>query len=100
MECLTFVGYIAITRAMGDHNMKRPGYIHNTPHISVRTLTEANDYLILACDGVWDVVTDQEALELVRKEDHPSCLTKAKVLLIEAKKKGSTDNLTVMVIKL
>jgi protein phosphatase PTC1 len=45
-------GYIAITRAMGDHNMKRPGYIHNTPHISIRTLTEANDYLILACDGV------------------------------------------------
>lgn len=80
--------------------MKRPGYIHNTPHISVRTLTEANDYLILACDGVWDVVTDEEAVEIVRKEDHPNCLTKAKVLLLEAKKKGSTDNLTVMVIKL
>lgn len=45
-------------------------------------------------------MSDQEAIDLIRKDEHPASLTKAKVLLLDAKKKGSTDNLTVMVIKL
>lgn len=37
------------------------------PHISMVTLNEHHDapILILACDGVWDVLSDQEAADLI-----------------------------------
>jgi len=93
-------GMLGITRAMGDHNMKRVGYIRNDIHFSMVTLEPSDDFLILACDGVWDVIEDQGAVDLIRNQELVDCTTKAKHLLVSAKKGGSTDNLTVIVIRL
>jgi serine/threonine protein phosphatase PrpC len=37
------------------------------PHLAEASLAALGDcpFVILACDGVWDVLTDQEAVELV-----------------------------------
>ena len=32
------------------------------PHTSETTLGNSDTHLLLACDGVWDVVSDQEAV--------------------------------------
>ena len=63
------LGILAVTRSFGDHGMKE--YVTAVPHISVHpleghasTYTEV-PFLILACDGLWDVLTDQEAVDLV-----------------------------------
>jgi len=93
-------GMIAVTRAIGDHNMKRVGYVRNDIHFSMIELTPTDDYLILACDGVWDVIEDQAAVDIVRNSIQEDFNIKSKQLLNSAKKAGSTDNLTVIVIRL
>lgn len=57
--------------------------------------------LILACDGVWDVFSDQEAAELIlkryRREGGP--FEGAANLLVKAAiDKGSADNITAIVV--
>jgi serine/threonine protein phosphatase PrpC len=56
--------------------------------------------LILACDGLWDVLTDQDAADLLMgrylREGHFS--DAAEYLIKEAVRRGSTDNITVIVV--
>ncbi|KAJ2878243.1 phosphatase 2C, partial [Coemansia aciculifera] len=62
-------------------------------------LNETDDVLILACDGLWDVCSDQEAVDLVRSID--SNPTHASEMLLEhALSNESMDNITTMVLRL
>jgi len=82
------------------------------PHTSEVLLEPKDDLLIIACDGVWDVLSDQEAVDLVRKRiqtdavagDGPSSndilMVAAKALVKEALDRHSLDNVTAMVISL
>ena len=54
--------------------------------------------MILACDGVWDVFSDIEAMDLIRSVSDPK--NAAKVLVQAAVSKQSTDNVTAIVIYL
>ncbi|KAK3811151.1 MAG: phosphatase 2C-like domain-containing protein [Benniella sp.] len=89
-------GVLAVTRALGDSSMKE--FIIGAPYTTRTEIGNDNPYLILACDGLWDVCTDQEAVELIKDV---VCPTKAsKVLLDHALQKFSTDNISVMVVRL
>lgn len=88
---------IAITRALGDLTMK--DWIISDPHVEGKEIEEDDELLILACDGVWEVLSDQEALDLIKDEDI-SCTEMSKKLVQESLKRGSTDNLSVMVVRL
>jgi len=94
-------GLVAVSRAMGDHNMKgeNKSYISNDPYFSLVKLEEEADFLILACDGVWDVVEDQAAIDLIR-DGAASCKERAKKLLLHAIKTGTEDNVSVIVVQL
>jgi hypothetical protein len=61
-------GVLAITRALGDHAMK-PSVVA-TPYTSETVLRSTDSAVIIACDGLWDVMTDEEASELVTKSMH------------------------------
>jgi serine/threonine protein phosphatase PrpC len=63
---------------VGDLYLKAPQYsfypfAHGCPYlcpagepqVSCRELAPGDRYLILACDGVWDVFSDQEAADLL-----------------------------------
>lgn len=50
-------GVLAVTRAFGDHSLKRAGLIA-TPHIVKYTLKPFDKYLIIASDGIWDELSD------------------------------------------
>lgn len=59
--------------------------------------------LILACDGVWDVMSDQEATDLLMKrfeEKGGPDEDAAKYIVRTAIKKGSADNITAIVVYL
>lgn len=96
------LGVLAVTRSLGDHCMKN--YVIARPHTREITIDLPNDkeqeqapsFLILACDGLWDVFDDQIAVNFVlnykgAKEDL------SKHLIDEALRRGSTDNVTVVV---
>jgi len=86
-------GMIAITRSLGDHCMK--SYIISDPYIQHVELTEEDKYAVLACDGVWDVLKEEDIIELVKDETDPNNM--ARKIMIQSIKSGSTDNITVLV---
>jgi serine/threonine protein phosphatase PrpC len=98
------LGILAVSRSFGDHGMK--DFVTAEPYTTeTNLLTCAPDgstncpILILACDGVWDVLSDQEAVDLVLhhyKEQGPNAAA-AKLLVDTAIEKGSADNITAIV---
>jgi protein phosphatase PTC1 len=88
-------GSLAITRAIGDLALKHLVVSH--PYTTETTITKDDSLLILACDGVWDVLSDQDAVDLIK--DIPSAQEASELLLKKSLEKGTTDNLSVMVVK-
>jgi protein phosphatase PTC1 len=87
-------GLLAVTRSLGNVQMKQ--YIISTPHTAETRLTEEDKFFIIACDGVWDVMTDQEAVDMLKNETDPTKMSE--MLLLASLTRGSTDNITVMVV--
>mmetsp|Transcript_7237 Transcript_7237/g.20114 ORF Transcript_7237/g.20114 Transcript_7237/m.20114 type:complete len:300 (+) Transcript_7237:149-1048(+) len=91
------LGILAVARSMGDHGLKE--YVIAKPYVSETTLTKAEgQFIIVACDGLWDVMDDQLAVDMVREiaaTDSKDAV--ADVLVQEAVKRGSTDNITAIV---
>lgn len=50
-------GALAITRAFGDHALKKDGVIA-TPSIKKHLLRPSDRFLVIASDGIWDVIED------------------------------------------
>ncbi|KAJ2721092.1 phosphatase 2C [Coemansia sp. Benny D115] len=89
-------GVLAVTRALGDSSLKR--FVIGNPFTTETILTDDDDLLILACDGLWDVCSDQEAVDLIRGESDPT--QASQVLLDYALANESMDNITTMVLRL
>lgn len=60
---------LAISRAFGDYCMKDYGLI-SVPDVTHRKLTARDQFIILATDGVWDVVSNEEAVKIVCAAPH------------------------------
>ena len=88
-------GVLSVTRAFGDRELKR--YVCAHPY-TTETIVDINkdEFLILACDGLWDVMSDQEAVDLVRPVGDPK--SAADKLIRQALRLGSTDNITCIVV--
>ncbi|KAH3744352.1 protein phosphatase 2C [Pelomyxa schiedti] len=91
-------GIIAVSRSFGDffvHPLLDP-----EPYFTTTQFSEEDRFLLLACDGVWDVLTDEKAgtivnLALDAYDDDPEAA--AYVLRDAAYLNGSTDNISVAV---
>ncbi|KAI8811858.1 phosphatase 2C-like domain-containing protein [Cladochytrium replicatum] len=66
------MGNLALSRAIGDFQFKRNDslpaerqMVTADPDVEEHTFTDADEFLILACDGIWDVLTSQEAVDFV-----------------------------------
>ena len=90
-------GVLAVTRAFGDHALIKCGLIA-TPHIVRHVIKPFEKYLIIASDGIWDELSDQDAVSLCNDD----CTTKQIALTIvkTALTRGSKDNISVLVIRL
>ena len=67
-------GILSLSRALGDFEYKqkkapkdaRPSWylnnhiISSVPDITVTEITDDTDFVILACDGIWDCITSQK----------------------------------------
>jgi len=88
-------GVLAVTRSLGDSSMKE--FVVGSPYTTETPLGSNDEFLILACDGLWDVATDQKAVDLVR--DVQDCDEAAKLLMEFALNEGTRDNVTVVVVR-
>lgn len=97
-------GQLSVSRALGDWHMKGPkGFscpLSAEPELQETWLTEEDEFLIMACDGLWDVMSSQCAVTMARKElmlhnDPQRC---SREVVREALKRNTCDNLTVIVV--
>lgn len=96
----------------GDQYL-RP-YVISKPEVTVTQRSSKDEFLILASDGLWDVMSSEVACQVVRKcfqgqirrvcdgvGNHQNRATEAADLLAEiALAKGSRDNTSVIVVEL
>ncbi|VDL72787.1 unnamed protein product [Nippostrongylus brasiliensis] len=67
-------GNLALSRALGDFVFKRNDAIPPEqqivtayPDVISENITDDHEFLVLACDGIWDVLSNQEVVDFVRE---------------------------------
>lgn len=67
-------GNLNLSRAIGDLRYKTNMDLHPKaqiitaePDIEQTTLEHGDEFLVLACDGIWDVMTNQQVVDFVRQ---------------------------------
>ena len=101
-------GGLAMYRSLGnfDHAALKPDQGHRgglsaTPDIFEIQLTDEDHHLVVACDGVWDIMSNNLVAELVdvceTEEDDED---PAQALVLLAKKRYTRDNVSAIVVKL
>ncbi|KAD5317927.1 hypothetical protein R6Q59_033234 [Mikania micrantha] len=55
---------LAMSRAFGDYCIKNFGLI-SVPEVIQRNITNRDQFMVLASDGVWDVISNEEAVNIV-----------------------------------
>eukprot|EP00002_Diphylleia_rotans_P003850 TRINITY_DN12732_c0_g1_i1.p1 TRINITY_DN12732_c0_g1~~TRINITY_DN12732_c0_g1_i1.p1 ORF type:complete len:825 (+),score=126.80 TRINITY_DN12732_c0_g1_i1:71-2545(+) len=89
-------GLLAVSRGFGDCNLEP--YVTSEPYIKEVKRDVSDEWLVLASDGLWDVLTDQKVADLIRREK--SAWMAASKLKDMALLYGSPDNISVIVIRL
>ncbi|XP_047094574.1 probable protein phosphatase 2C 52 [Lolium rigidum] len=88
-------GVLAMSRAFGNRLLKQ--FVVAEPEIQEQEIDDEADFLILASDGLWDVVPNEDAVSLVKMEEDPEAA--ARKLTETAFGRGSGDNITCVVVK-
>lgn len=96
-------GGLAVSRGLGDAHLKNNKLVIADPEIKKFKLTPEDEFIVLASDGLWDVFTNQQACDFVRKHynagpsrAHPQEV--ADLLVERAVKMGSLDNVTAVLV--
>ena len=91
------MGRLGVSRAFGDKSLK-PLVIAD-PDVQTLTLEDGDDFVVLACDGLWDVAGIDTVAELVHTHSKDKGLEGvAQALTTYAVRNGSHDNVTCMVV--
>ncbi|KAK4401239.1 protein phosphatase 2C 16 [Sesamum angolense] len=110
-------GVLAMSRSIGDRYLKP--WIIPDPEVMIVPRTREDDCLILASDGLWDVLTNEEVCDIARKRIllwhkknaatlplqrgegiDPAAQAAAEYISNRALQKGSKDNISVVVLDL
>ncbi len=89
-------GMLAMSRALGDPALKP--YVSPEPRIVEGLLGSENDFAVVACDGVWDVLKPHDVIEVARDAGDPQAA--AERIVAKALAVGTSDNVTVIVLDL
>nr|XP_043640138.1 probable protein phosphatase 2C 52 [Erigeron canadensis] len=78
---------LAMARAFGDFCLKEYGVI-SIPEFSHRVLTDRDKFIVLASDGVWDVLSNEEVIDIVSSASTRS--SAARILVDSAAREWKT----------
>ncbi|CAN1800779.1 Probable protein phosphatase 2C 77 [Linum perenne] len=111
VHCGRVQGSLAVSRAIGDIHLKE--WVISEPEISKIELSPDCQFLIMASDGLWDKVNEQEAVDEVSRHynyynhfnnggsiNNIGVMESCKKLLQLAFSRGNLDDATVMVVSL
>ncbi|KAJ8531208.1 hypothetical protein K7X08_026642 [Anisodus acutangulus] len=87
-------GVLAVSRAFGDKMLKP--YVVADPEIQEEEI-DGVDFLIIASDGLWNVLSNKEAVKIV--QDIKDAEAASRKLIEEAYSRGSSDNITCVVVR-
>lgn len=65
------VAGLAVSRAFGDLPIKQTTGIDCMPDVVTRELSDSDELLIVACDGLWDYMSPETAAEIARSHRLP-----------------------------
>nr|XP_043634500.1 putative protein phosphatase 2C 53 [Erigeron canadensis] len=96
-------GSLAVSRGIGDKHLKK--WVIAEPETRILDISRPEcEFLILASDGIWDTVSNQEAVDVVRPfcigTNKPDLTSACKKLVDLSATRGSYDDMSVMVIRL
>eukprot|EP00696_Hemimastix_kukwesjijk_P019619 gnl/Hemi2/8947_TR3103_c0_g1_i1.p1 gnl/Hemi2/8947_TR3103_c0_g1~~gnl/Hemi2/8947_TR3103_c0_g1_i1.p1 ORF type:complete len:372 (+),score=111.10 gnl/Hemi2/8947_TR3103_c0_g1_i1:329-1444(+) len=106
-------GSLSISRCFGDINLRMPWnkatfpeatdhFVISTPHTMECELGPQDSFILLTCDGMWErnLLVEQEACDIVmhRRKEGYSAEEISTMLVEEAERRGSTDNITCILI--
>ncbi|KAJ8559468.1 hypothetical protein K7X08_003526 [Anisodus acutangulus] len=95
-------GSLAVSRSIGDQYLKQ--WVTAEPETRILGLKPELEFLVLASDGLWDTVSNQEAVDIAR----PLCtdistqqpLSACRKLIDLSVSRGSLDDISVMIVQL
>lgn len=86
---------LQVTRSIGDDDLKPA--VTAEPEIIETCLSSDDEYLVMASDGLWDTISNEEVVSIIRDTvKEPNMCSKR--LATEAAQRGSKDNITVIVV--
>ncbi|XP_078432686.1 protein phosphatase 2C family protein isoform X2 [Wolffia australiana] len=88
-------GQLAVSRAFGDKSLK--SHLRSDPDIHFEDINNQTELLILASDGLWKVMSNEESLNIAIKIKDPQAA--AKELASEALKRDSKDDISIIVVR-
>ncbi|XP_062502856.1 protein phosphatase 1B-like isoform X2 [Corticium candelabrum] len=100
-------GSLAVSRALGDIAYKRPQdkpaveqIVSPEPDVVEMRREEGDEFVVLACDGIWDVMDNNAVMEFVRRKLRvcSDLETIAGHLIDNCFHKGSRDNMSVVIV--
>lgn len=100
-------GSLAVSRALGDYDFKNAKelgqceqLVSPEPEIFCQDRDPADEFLVLACDGVWDVMSNANLCQFVhsRMQISDSLEDIANQVIDTCLHKGSRDNMSIIII--
>ncbi len=100
-------GVLGVSRALGDRDLKE--YITAEPEVFSGLVSETSEFLILGTDGLWDVVGNMEATDVVAQamaaasgvsNGRNGTDAASRELVDLARARGSRDDISVLIVEL
>jgi len=97
------IGDLSVSRSFGD--VDNEPFISSIPDVYKYKISKNDKFIIIACDGLWDVLSNQDAVNFILVNyynENNKRINKrnniAKHLTEYAIKLGSTDNITIIIV--
>lgn len=104
---LRVMGVLNITRAIGDYHLKQYG-ITAIPEVKCFDISENDEFIIIASDGLWNNLSTEDVINLTKETisraiyrgvSRKKAIKIAITVLLKASiEKGSTDNISIIII--
>lgn len=96
-ESIFRIGNLSVARSFGDGDTK---HISQNPDVYYKKILDKTKYIVMACDGLWDVIKNDELFSILQTYKKNKCKNFACELASEALKRKSTDNISLIIIEI